>query len=243
VTSGIRCIECGAPNRLFDAMNDSFLAIARELKLDDALKCIVDAAARLVGARFAAVGIPGEDGRFAAWITSGSPGEAPPPLDGVLAHVLTLRTTWATSDLAAEPQAGHWPEGLPGVGSLMGVPIIAEDEVLGAFYLANEDRWGFTLEDRRMIELMAPHAAVAIANARLHERSRELTVIQERTRLARELHDSVTQALFSMRLAADTTLALVDGDPDGARLQVERLRDLARGAVGDAGTARRAAAA
>lgn len=232
--TGFRCPECGAPNRLFDAMNDSVLAITRELRLVDALQRIVDAARQLVGARFAAVGVPGEDGRFAAWVASGGGEDADAPrVEGVLEYVLRRREPWSTADLGGETGVGAWPAALPVTRSLLAVPITAEGDVLGAFYLGNEDGWGFSPEDQRMIELVAPHAAVAIANARLHARSRELSVVKERNRLARELHDSVTQSLFSMRLAADTALALAGSDPDGARAQIEQLRELAGGALAE----------
>lgn len=232
--TGFRCPECGAPNRLFDAMNDSVLAVSRELRLTDALRQIVDAAGDLVGARFAAVGVLGEGPHFAAWVTAGSGADgAPPPIAGALGYVLQRRTAWCTTDVAADAEAGGWPAPLPAISSLLAVPILTEDEVLGAFYLGNEDRWGFSPEDRRMIELVAPHAAVAIGNARLHARSRELSVVQERTRLARELHDSVTQALFSIRLAADTALAVARDDPGAARGQVERVAELSRTALAE----------
>jgi len=79
--------------------------------------------------------------------------------------------------------------------------------------------------------LLAAHAAVAIENARLFERSRELSVVEERNRLARDLHDSVTQTLFSMSLTAEAAASAVERDPEAAKGQVESLRDLARAAL------------
>lgn len=233
MTSGFRCPECGAPNRLFDAMNQSVLAIAGELRLTQALQRIVDGARDLVGAGFAAVGVLGADGRFSEWVSSRGTDRptAIPPTDGALGHVLRLGTTWSTCDVASEVDAGAWPAELPAVRSLLAVPIFSDSEVLGAFYLGNEDHWGFSGDARWMIELVAPHAAGAIANARLHARSRELSVVEERTRLARELHDSVTQALFSIRLAADT--ALLTADAEAVREHVEQVRELSRTALGE----------
>ena len=75
-----------------------------------------------------------------------------------------------------------------------------------------------------MIELLAAHAAIAITNARLYERSRELSVVSERNRLALELHDVVSQKLFSVVLTAEAAATLLDRDPAAARERLERGR-------------------
>ncbi len=79
--------------------------------------------------------------------------------------------------------------------------------------------------------LLAAHAAIAIENARLYEQSRELSVVAERNRLARDLHDSVSQTLFSMTLTAEAALTAMDNDAETARSEVENLRDLSRAAL------------
>jgi len=65
-------------------------------------------------------------------------------------------------------------------------------------------------DDEELIVLLAAHAAIAIANARLDERSRELSILSERNRLALELHDAVSQKLFSLRLTALRGYAALD---------------------------------
>jgi len=72
-----------------------------------------------------------------------------------------------------------------------------------------------------------------LTNARLYERSRELTLVEERTRLARELHDAVAQKLFSLRLTAGAAAALVDRDPGRAREELERVQRLSGDALGE----------
>jgi signal transduction histidine kinase len=79
--------------------------------------------------------------------------------------------------------------------------------------------------------LLAAHAAIAIENARLHERSRELSIVEERNRLARELHDSVTQQLFGVVLAAESASELLGRGDGAAGEQLERVQALARGAM------------
>ena len=73
--------------------------------------------------------------------------------------------------------------------------------MIGAFYLTDkEGAAAFDDADQELIELLAAHAAIAITNARLYERSRELSILSERNRLALELHDVVSQKLFSLVL-------------------------------------------
>jgi signal transduction histidine kinase len=116
--------------------------------------------------------------------------------------------------------------------SFLGVPILAREGVIGAFYLTEkEDAADFEPSDQELIELLAAHAAIAITNARLYEQSRELTMIAERNRLALELHDAVSQKLFSLSLTAESAATLLDRDHDAARIQLQRLRELAREAL------------
>ena len=102
--------------------------------------------------------------------------------------------------------------------SFLGVPVVARGRVIGAVYLTEKlDGGSFTDEDERLIGLLAAHAAIAIENARLHERSRELSIVEERNRLARELHDNVTQRLFGVALAAESAETLLERDRGAPR--------------------------
>jgi signal transduction histidine kinase len=116
--------------------------------------------------------------------------------------------------------------------SFLGVPIVIRDEVIGAFYLT-EKQIGATFDDadQELIELLAAHAAIAITNAGLFERSRELSILAERNRLALDLHDAVSQKLFSLVLTAEAAATQYDRDPDAARAHLERLRALSREAL------------
>src|SRR3954465_3660533 len=118
--------------------------------------------------------------------------------------------------------------------SFLGVPIVTRGEVLGAVYLTEkEDGSMFSPADQKLIELLAAHAAIAIENARLHERSRELSIIEERNRLARELHDSVTQRLFGVALAVESAATLLERDPPPAAEGAARRPQLAAAAAGE----------
>jgi signal transduction histidine kinase len=154
----------------------------------------------------------------------------------MLGAMLETDGAYLTDDIHRDPRfRGWWPRAHPDMRSFLGVPIVAPGEgVIGAFYLTEKETAPtFHEHDRELIELLASHAAIAITNARLYERSRELSILSERNRLALELHDVVSQKLFSLNLAAEAAATLLDRGPEEARPQLERVRDLAREALAE----------
>ena len=218
------------------AVSDAVLAVAAELSVDEVLQRLVDSARELAGARYAALGIPDDTGGFRTFLVSGMSDELVasmgplPRTHGMLGAMLEMREPYLTDDLHADPRfKGWWPSQHPDMRSFLGVPIAARDRVIGAFYLTEKlDGRRFGDGDRELIELLAAHAAIAITNARLYERSRELSILSERNRLALELHDVVSQKLFSLNLAADTAATLLERDPVQAAAQLQRVRQLTR---------------
>ena len=226
-------------SRALRAVSDAVVTIAAERRFEPVLKKLAHAARELVDARYAAIGVPDGEGGFAQFITSGMSdkqwaaiGELP-RTHGLLGVMLETTESYRTCDITEDPRFEGWPNAHPNMRSFLGVPILSKAEVTGAFYLTDKKgrRPEFTQADQALIETLAAHAAVAIENARLHERSRELTVIEERNRLARELHDAVNQTLFSVSLTAEAAALLVESEPARAREQMETVRELARSAM------------
>jgi signal transduction histidine kinase len=156
-----------------------------------------------------------------------------PRTHGLLGAMLDTDRPYRTDDIKRDPRfRGWWPSAHPQMASFLGVPIRSREGVLGALYLTDkEDEPGFTEEDEQLIEMLAAHAAIAIENARLYERGRELSFVEERNRLARDLHDSVVQKLFGIVLAAQSAATLFDRDQDSARGQVQKLQELTQDAI------------
>src|ERR671930_2024125 len=227
------------PERLSPALNavsDAVLAVAAQRSVDDVLQELVDRARELASARYAALGIPDGEGGFSRFLVSGMSDELVaalgplPRTHGMLGVMLQAPESFRTDDIHDHPRfRGWWPAEHPDMRSFLGVPIVAPEGVIGAFYLTEKKGApAFGADDQELIELLAAHAAIAITNARLYERSRELSILSERNRLALELHDAVSQKLFSLVLTAEAAQTLLDRDPETAREQVSKLQTLAQ---------------
>jgi len=216
------------------AVADAVMGIAGDLSINTVLERLVSAGRELVDARYAALGVPDDDDGFARFITAGMSDaevEALGPLPrthGLLGAMLTGPAPYRIADVTTDPRfRGWWPATHPRMGSFLGVPITFKGDVIGAFYLTDKTTGPvFTEADEEMVGVLAAHAAVLMEHARLYEQSRELSVLDERNRLARELHDATTQTLFSLRLAMETAAALVATDPARASSELDTARDL-----------------
>lgn len=223
-----------------DELSDAVLAVAARRSVRDVLQTIVGTARELLSCDYAALGVPDETGGFAEFVVDGISDEqwaaiGPLPRQhGVLGVMLSDPTVQRMPDLRKDPRFGWWPAAHPVLKAFLGVPIQDGEEILGAIYLANpRDRVEFTADDERLLGVLAAHAAIALTNARLFEQGRELTLVQERQRIARELHDAVAQKLFSLRLTAQAAATLVHRDPDRAIAELQTVADLASDAAAE----------
>jgi signal transduction histidine kinase len=107
------------------------------------------------------------------------------------------------------------------IHSWVGVPLMIRDDLVGILRLDHEVPYYYTEERMRLIMAFADHVALAIQNARVHEQSRKLSVMKERQKLARELHDSVSQALYGIALGLQTSQILLERDPTQLKAPLE----------------------
>ena len=204
------------------------LAIDEDVDLDRVLERILRTTRAAVGARYGALGVPDGRGGFARFLTVGIPerraariGELP-RVHGVLGALLDAGPI-RLRDIRSHPRFGYYPAHHPEMTDFLGVPIRHRGEVLGNLFLSGSAAGAFSAADQRTAETLAAYAGVAIANARLYRQAQELATVEERARVARELHDSVSQRLFSMVYEARAA-ALRARDPEarGALEGLER---------------------
>lgn len=221
-----------------EAVSSAVLAMSRHLEVREVLRRITAEARVLLGAEYAALGVPDDHGGFAQFVVDGVTEEqwkaiGPLPRQhGVLAAMLHRLTPTRLADVRRAPDFEGWPDAHPDMKDFLGMPIVDGTEILGALFLANKQslankEGGFTAHDEELLRILAAHAAIALGNARLYERSRELTLAGERARIAHDLHDAVSQKLFSLRLTAKAAATLVERDPDRARAELAEVARLA----------------
>ena len=128
-----------------------------------------------------------------------------------------------------------WHKGAAEVGflALLAVPLVVKDETYGALTLYFRAPRTFSQDEVALATAFADQAALAIENARLYEQAQQAATLAERQRLARELHDSVTQTLFSASLIAEALPGLQERRPEDARRRLQELRELTRGALAE----------
>jgi signal transduction histidine kinase len=159
------------------AIVDAGVALASELSLDAVLQRIVEAAAELTGARYAALGVLDRSGhgleRFVVTgiddATQEAIGHLPRGL-GVLGALIEDARPLRLDDLSADPRSVGFPAHHPAMKSFLGVPILLRGVVYGNLYLTEKGSGGpFTQEDEELVVLLSSQAAVAVENARLYE--------------------------------------------------------------------------
>ena len=228
-----------SPQNALDTMrrlSAAVLAVSRHLATDEVLQTIVATARELIGAEYAALGVPDGAGSFAQFLVDGVTDEqwaaiGPLPRQhGMLAVMLHDPAPQRLADIREDPRFRWWPKAHPEMDAFLGQQIRDGEEILGALFLANK-AGGFTTDDEELLGVLAGHAAIALRHARLYERERELAITRERNRLARELHDAVAQKLFALRLTSQAAADLLVADPERARAELDQVAALAREAA------------
>ncbi|WP_158689336.1 GAF domain-containing protein, partial [Streptomyces viridosporus] len=200
---------------------EAVLSVGRELDLQQVLRRIVEAAALLVDAEYAALGVIGPDGRrLSAFLTVGVTEEqvaaigAYPQGHGILGELIRRPEPLRLARLCEHPASYGFPAHHPPMDSFLGVPIRVREQVFGNLYLT-EKRGGarFDEEDESVLSTLAVAAGVAIDNARLYEESR----LRERW----------------LRASAEVTRGLMSGSGRGEVLGLiaERAREVTGAAL------------
>lgn len=201
--------------------------------LDEVLKLVCAEACKLTGAAGSAMLLMEDDGWLQVTSSCGTPSPALQRLpvgESFAGSALEQGQPLLLNSDDKQVQAYHRN---PNIKTLLAIPLLVDETIIGVIDVVNKPG-GFTKEDIRIMGLFADQAAIAIENAQLHRRAEQLAVVEERQRIARELHDSVTQALYSVNLFAGATrMALDSGNIEIATQNLQELRHMAREAMLD----------
>ena len=200
------------PQRL-QSLISAILLIESDVELDALLRHLVRSAAELVGAQYAAIGVLDRSGaHIADFITFGIDNEtrqrigAMPQGEGLLGDVISAHDTVRVDDLATRTE-NLFPPHHPTMTNFLGTPVRTGDgKIFGNLYLANKRDGAFTDEDEAVVSVLGRATGLIIDQTMMREQVRSFTLLEERNRLARDLHDSVIQRLFAVGLSLQATL-------------------------------------
>jgi signal transduction histidine kinase len=228
-----RLTEIGKTRDRLQGLLDAVVAVGTGLEVAGTLQRIVQTAVELVDARYGALGVldPSRT-RLAEFITVGVDRDtraaigALPEGHGILGLLIVDARPLRLPDLRRHPDSFGFPPHHPAMRSFLGVPILVRDEVFGNLYLTDKTTGEvFTDVDEELVVGLAAAAGVAIENARLHARVQELALVEDRERIARDLHDTIVQRLFATGLSLQGATALIHGDPATAADRVQAAVD------------------
>jgi nitrate/nitrite-specific signal transduction histidine kinase len=153
--------------------------------------------------------------------------------EGLIGQVAATGETAIVEDTLEDARVLRWIAEREGIRSLMHVPIRIGEQIFGVFNVNYLQPRAFGRDEQRLFLALTQRAALAIENAQLYVQAQDIATVEERQRLARELHDAVTQTLFSASLIAEVLPVLWERKPEEGRKRLEELRQLTRGALAE----------
>ena len=212
---------------------DAVLMIASDLSLPEVLRRIVASACRLVECRYGALGVLDAQGKgLSEFVHVGI--DAPtvsrighlPAGHGILGLLIVDPKPLRLVDLTQHPFSYGFPPHHPTMKSFLGVPIRVREEVFGNLYLTEKaGAVEFSEEDEELASALAVAAGIAIENARLHARVQDVALLEDRERIARDMHDTVIQRLFAVGLQLQSA-ARLEARPEVAERLERSVDDL-----------------
>ena len=212
--------------RSLDSLREITNAILVGTPMGEALLLVAARARELVGSDVASISIPTEDGQALRIEAAAGPladdlmGSIFPYEGSVSGTVVASGQPERVADMSADPRAYQPVVAVGRMGPALFVPLSVESRPFGTLGVINT--WGgsqFSEEDLRIVETFAGQAAVVIEYARVHEELRRFAVMEDRERIAKELHDGVIQALFAVGMGLQATAALSSDEDVESRLE------------------------
>lgn len=199
--------------------------------LEEVLERIAEVTQRLIGARYVALGVPDGTGSLKFFKTVGVTPEIIEMIGqlpigrGLLGVIMNDRQVLRLDEMMNHPRAVGFPKNHPKMRSLLGVPIQLGQNLFGMLYLCDRyDGLPFTEQDQWLVETLAGYAALAIAGVQMSEQNSRLVLLEERERVARELHDGIIQSLYAIGMQLQL-IRLSQSQPDGNLADIIRTLD------------------
>jgi len=204
------------PN-LHDILDDALQRTLRVMEIEAGAICLLDAS----------------PSRLALVAHRGLSQDLASRMDGLSIEEGLGRIAVATGDSTTDPGLVSLVGEDERLCCLVSVPLRSQGRTLGVLFLLGRDRQEFAGQCRRLLGFIGHQLGLTIDSIRLCEEARELAVAEERSRLARELHDTVVQSLCSIALTAPATRVMLERDVERAAVQLGRLQEMARGALAE----------
>ena len=219
------------------ALNEIGQRISRSLALDTVLRVIVTASAQLLRAEHSVLFLV-EDNRLLARASYGR--DSMParlryePKDSVSGYVVRRGFPVIIHDVAQDGRIVRDMPDAEGIRSLLEVPVHIGGAIAGVLVVGSNRPHAFDDSQQELLSALASQAAIAIDNARLYEQAGELAVLEERNRMAQELHDTLAQGFTGIVLQLEAAEQVLAEQPEEALTHLTRARSLARASLAEA---------
>lgn len=210
------------------ALHKASLDLIKDVSLDHLLEQIAAIACEQADARYAALGVLDDNGKLVKFITVGMTDDEikrmahPPVGKGLIGELMDTEDPLRLPVIQDHPHSSGFPAHHPAMTSFLGVPIRAANKQLGQIYLTEKiNAPEFTADDEKIIQMLAAYATAAIQNARLHENTHRLAVLEERERIGMDLHDGIIQSIYGVGLSLEGALHSMDEDPGDVKNRIQ----------------------
>jgi signal transduction histidine kinase len=210
------------------ALHKASLELVNNNSLEDLLEKIASTACEQSDARYAALGVLDDEGRLVKFISVGMTDDEirqiahPPVGKGLIGELMDAEFPLRIPVIQDHPHSVGFPAHHPAMVSFLGVPIRSANRQLGQIYLTEKiDSKEFTADDEKIIQMLAAYAAAAIQNARLHENTHRLAVLEERERIGMDLHDGIIQSIFGVGLSLENSLHSIEEEPEEVKKRLQ----------------------
>ncbi|HVN16375.1 MAG TPA: GAF domain-containing sensor histidine kinase [Anaerolineales bacterium] len=222
------------------ALHQASLELVKDVALEHLLERIASVACEQAEAQYAAVGVLDDEGALKQFITVGmTPEEVkriahPPVGKGLIGELMDTEVPLRVPIIRKHPKSVGFPAHHPQMVAFLGVPIRTSDRQLGQIYLTKKPgEPEFSADDEKIIQMLAAYAAAAIQNARLHENSHRLAILEERDRIGMDLHDGIIQSIYAVGLILESALHTVEEDPSNVKERIQGAIDSLNQAIRD----------